>query len=136
MTSEWERLKARMVKVVEREASTLEVDHGWTRKLSLAGSHKYIYSYFNDKGYISQPSNGEWKYNSKKSKCNYVYGHPRTFNGFELSDGKVRKIMYTVEYEHETIEIVILDDKGYEDDLKIEVEDEENFIFTVEQHIK
>ena len=26
MTSEWERLKARMVKVVEREASTLEVD--------------------------------------------------------------------------------------------------------------
>ena len=31
--------------------------------------------------------------------------------------------MYTVEYEHETIEIVILDDKGYEDDLKIEVED-------------
>ena len=31
--------------------------------------------------------------------------------------------MFTVEYEHETIEIVILDDKGYEDDLKIEVED-------------
>ena len=31
--------------------------------------------------------------------------------------------MYTVEYKHETIEIVILDDKGYEDDLKIEVED-------------
>ena len=31
--------------------------------------------------------------------------------------------MYTVEYEHETIEIVILDDKGYEDDLRIEVED-------------
>ena len=31
--------------------------------------------------------------------------------------------MYTVEYEHETIEIVILDDKGYEDDLRIEIED-------------
>ena len=31
--------------------------------------------------------------------------------------------MYTVEYEHDTIEIVILDDKGYEDDLRIEVED-------------
>ena len=31
--------------------------------------------------------------------------------------------MYTVEDEHETIEIVILDDKGYEDDLRIEVED-------------
>jgi len=31
--------------------------------------------------------------------------------------------MFTVEYEHETIEIVILDDKGYEDDLRIEVED-------------
>ena len=31
--------------------------------------------------------------------------------------------MFTVEYEHDTIEIVILDDKGYEDDLRIEVED-------------
>ena len=31
--------------------------------------------------------------------------------------------MYTVEYEHDTIEIVILDDKGYDDDLRIEVED-------------
>ena len=31
--------------------------------------------------------------------------------------------MYTVESEHDTIEIVILDDKGYEDDLRIEVED-------------
>ena len=50
---------------------------------------------------------------------NYVYLSVRTFNGFEPSDGKVRKIMYTVEYEHETIEIVILDDKGYEDDLRI-----------------
>ena len=36
--------------------------------------------------------------------------------------------MYTVEYEHDTIEIVILDDKGYEDDLKIEVEDEGVYI--------
>ena len=31
--------------------------------------------------------------------------------------------MFTVEYEHDTIEIVILDDKGYDDDLRIEVED-------------
>tara|TARA_B100000035_G_scaffold226692_1_gene195093 strand:+ start:162 stop:404 length:243 start_codon:yes stop_codon:yes gene_type:complete len=36
--------------------------------------------------------------------------------------------MYTVEYEHDTIEIVILDDKGYEDDLRIEVEDEGVYI--------
>ena len=36
--------------------------------------------------------------------------------------------MYTVEYEHGTIEIVILDDAGYEDDLKIEIEDEGVFI--------
>ena len=36
--------------------------------------------------------------------------------------------MFTVEYEHDTIEIVILDDKGYEDDLKIEVEDEGVYI--------
>ena len=31
--------------------------------------------------------------------------------------------MFTVEYEHDTIEIVILDDKGYDDDLRIEIED-------------
>ena len=36
--------------------------------------------------------------------------------------------MFTVEYEHDTVEIVILDDKGYEDDLKIEVEDEGVYI--------
>tara|TARA_X000001036_G_scaffold433340_1_gene470782 strand:- start:131 stop:373 length:243 start_codon:yes stop_codon:yes gene_type:complete len=36
--------------------------------------------------------------------------------------------MYTVEYEHDTIEIVILDDRGYESDLKIELEDEGVFI--------
>ena len=36
--------------------------------------------------------------------------------------------MFTVEYEHDTIEIVILDDKGYEDDLRIEVEDEGVYI--------
>ena len=36
--------------------------------------------------------------------------------------------MYTVEYEHGTIEIVILDDAGYEDDLRIEIEDEGVFI--------
>ena len=78
MTSEWERLKARMVKVVEREASTLEVDHGWTRKLSSVGGfpHKYIYSYFNDKGYISQLSTGEWKYTPKNIEATYVYPHP------------------------------------------------------------
>ena len=48
MTSEWERLKARMVKVVECEASVLEVEHGWTRKLVSVGGwpHKYIYSYY------------------------------------------------------------------------------------------
>ena len=36
--------------------------------------------------------------------------------------------MYTVEYEHGTIEIVILDDAGCEDDLRIEIEDEGVFI--------
>ena len=67
MTSEWERLKARMVKVVEREASELEVEHGWTRKLVSVGGwpHKYIYSYYNDKGYLSPLSTGEWKYTPK-----------------------------------------------------------------------
>ena len=82
MTSEWERLKARMVKVVEREASTLEVDHGWTRKLSSVGGffHKYIYSYFNDKGYIEfNPvlENGNILQKISKS-VNYVYLFRRT----------------------------------------------------------
>jgi|TARA_Y200000002_G_scaffold382446_1_gene399532 hypothetical protein len=36
--------------------------------------------------------------------------------------------MFTVEYEHDTIEIVILDDKGYEGDLRIEATDEGVFI--------
>ena len=36
--------------------------------------------------------------------------------------------MYTVEYEHDTIEIVVLDDAGYEGDLKVELEDEGVFI--------
>ena len=36
--------------------------------------------------------------------------------------------MYTVEYEHDIIEIVILDDKGYEDDLQISIEDEGVYI--------
>ena len=78
MTSEWERLKARMVKVVEREASELEVEHGWTRKLVSVGGwpHKYIYSYYNDKGYLSPLSTGEWKYTPKNENVAYVYGHP------------------------------------------------------------
>ena len=36
--------------------------------------------------------------------------------------------MYTVEYEHDTIEIVVLDDAGYEGDLRVEFEDEGVFI--------
>ena len=36
--------------------------------------------------------------------------------------------MYTGEYEHDIIEIVILDDKGYEDDLQISIEDEGVYI--------
>jgi len=36
--------------------------------------------------------------------------------------------MYTVEFEHDVIEIVVLDDSGVEEDLKIELEDEGVFI--------
>lgn len=36
--------------------------------------------------------------------------------------------MYTVEYEMDTIEIVVLDDTGVEEDLKVELEDEGVFI--------
>lgn len=36
--------------------------------------------------------------------------------------------MYTVEYEHDVIEIVVLDDSGYEGDIKVELEDEGVFI--------
>tara|TARA_B100001057_G_scaffold137644_1_gene137294 strand:- start:4450 stop:4692 length:243 start_codon:yes stop_codon:yes gene_type:complete len=36
--------------------------------------------------------------------------------------------MYTVEFEHDIIEIVVLDDTGREEDLKIELEDEGVFI--------
>lgn len=36
--------------------------------------------------------------------------------------------MYTVEYEMDIIEIVVLDDTGVEEDLKVELEDEGVFI--------
>jgi len=36
--------------------------------------------------------------------------------------------MYTVEYEHDVIEIVVLDDSGHEGDIKVELEDEGVFI--------
>jgi len=36
--------------------------------------------------------------------------------------------MYTVEFEHDVIEIVVLDDSGVEEDLKIELENEGVFI--------
>ena len=36
--------------------------------------------------------------------------------------------MYTVEFEHDVIEIVVLDDTGVEEDLKVELEDEGVFI--------
>lgn len=36
--------------------------------------------------------------------------------------------MYTVEFEHDVIEIVVLDDTGREEDLKVELEDEGVFI--------
>ena len=36
--------------------------------------------------------------------------------------------MYTVEYEHDTFEIVILDDQGREDDLRVEIESDAVFI--------
>ena len=36
--------------------------------------------------------------------------------------------MYTVEFENDVIEIVVLDDTGVEEDLKVELEDEGVFI--------
>ena len=36
--------------------------------------------------------------------------------------------MYTVEFEHDTFEIVVLDDKGIEDDLRVEIMTEGVFI--------
>ena len=36
--------------------------------------------------------------------------------------------MYTVEFEHDTFEIVVLDDKGREDDLRVEIESDAVFI--------
>ena len=36
--------------------------------------------------------------------------------------------MYTVEYEHDTFEIVVLDDQGREDDLRVEIESDSVFI--------
>mgnify|MGYP001279307751 CR=1 FL=1 len=36
--------------------------------------------------------------------------------------------MYTVEFEHDTFEIVVLDDQGYEDDLRVEIVTEGVFI--------
>lgn len=54
MTSEWDNAK-------------LQLAYGWTRKLVSVGGwpHKYIYSYYNDKGYLSPLSTGEWKYTPK-----------------------------------------------------------------------
>ena len=36
--------------------------------------------------------------------------------------------MYTVEFEHDTLEIIVLDDNGYEDDLRVEIMTEGVFI--------
>ena len=36
--------------------------------------------------------------------------------------------MYTVEFEHDTFEVVVLDDTGYEDDLRVEIMTEGVFI--------
>ena len=36
--------------------------------------------------------------------------------------------MYTVDFEHDTFEIVVLDDKGREDDLRVEIESDAVFI--------
>ena len=36
--------------------------------------------------------------------------------------------MYTVEYEHDTFEIVVLDDQGREDDLRVEIESDAVYI--------
>ena len=54
MTSEWDNAK-------------LQLAYGRTRKLVSVGGwpHKYIYSYYNDKGYLSPLSTGEWKYTPK-----------------------------------------------------------------------
>jgi hypothetical protein len=37
-------------------------------------------------------------------------------------------LMYTVEFEHDTFEIQVLDDHGYEDDLRVEIESDHVFI--------
>tara|TARA_X000001036_G_scaffold404269_1_gene411446 strand:- start:21 stop:263 length:243 start_codon:yes stop_codon:yes gene_type:complete len=65
MTSEWDNAK-------------MQLAYGWIRKLVSVGGwpHKYIYSYYNDKGYLSPLSNGEWKYTPKNIDVKYVYGHP------------------------------------------------------------
>ena len=54
MTSEWDNAK-------------MQLAYGWIRKLVSVGGwpHKYIYSYYNDKGYLSPLSTGEWKYTPK-----------------------------------------------------------------------
>ena len=50
--------------------------------------------------------------------------------------------MYTVEYEHDTFEIVVLDDQGREDDLRVEIESDAVFIsqfnsvLNIEQNIR
>jgi len=36
--------------------------------------------------------------------------------------------MYTVEFEHDTFEIVVLDDQGREDDLRVEIQTDAVFI--------
>ena len=36
--------------------------------------------------------------------------------------------MFTVEFEHDTFEVVVLDDTGYEDDLRVEIMTEGVFI--------
>ena len=36
--------------------------------------------------------------------------------------------MYTVEFEHDTFEIVVLDDQGREDDLRVEIESDAVYI--------
>ena len=40
----------------------------------------------------------------------------------------VEETMYTVEFEHDTFEIVVLCDQGTDDDLKIEIESDAVFI--------
>tara|TARA_B100000963_G_scaffold341342_1_gene340907 strand:+ start:90 stop:323 length:234 start_codon:yes stop_codon:yes gene_type:complete len=36
--------------------------------------------------------------------------------------------MYTVEFEHDTFEVVVLDDQGREDDLRVEIESDAVYI--------